>query len=67
MSYKDGLLDTTFDVKKTFINCPIVFALAGARSEPCNRSYCEAGIRGWLEDRSPPRRLLEPLEQPQLT
>ena len=34
---------------------------AGARSGPCNQSYCKAGIWGWLEDRSPPWRLLVPL------
>ena len=32
----------------------------------CNRSYCEAGIWGWLEDGSPPWRLLVPLERPHL-
>ena len=36
---------------------------AGARSGPCNRSYWEAGIWGWLEDGSPPWRLLGPLNQ----
>ena len=39
---------------------------AGARSGPCNQSYCEAGIWGWLEDGSPPWRLLVPLWRPHL-
>ena len=33
----------------------------GALSGTCNRSYCKAGIWGWLEDGSPPWRLLVPL------
>ena len=41
-----------------------VFLPAGAHSRPCNQSYCEAGIWGWLEDWSPPWRLLRPLERP---
>ena len=45
----------------------IDWALAEARSGPCNQSYCEAGVWGWHEDRSPPRRLLGPLERPHLT
>ena len=28
---------------------------AGACSGPCNWNYCEAGIRGWIEDGSYPR------------
>ena len=39
---------------------------AGAHSGPCNRSYCEAGIGGWVEDGSPPWRLLVPLWWPHL-
>ena len=34
---------------------------AFVRSGYCNRSYCEAGSLGWLEDSSPPWRLLVPL------
>ena len=33
---------------------------ARARSGPCNRRYCEAGIWGWLENGSPFWRLLVP-------
>ena len=35
-------------------------------SGPCNQSYCKAEILGWLEDESPPWRLLGPLERPHL-
>ena len=43
-----------------------VSVLAEACSGPCNRSCCEAGSWGWLEDMSPPRRLLVPLWRPHL-
>ena len=43
---------------RSIISC---FVKARARSGPCNRSYCKAEIWGWLEDRSPPWRLLVPL------
>ena len=44
------------------------FGKTWACKGPCNQSYCEAGYWGWLEDGSPPWRLLVPLwwlHQPQ--
>ena len=46
--------------------CWYPLGLAVAWSGPCNRSYCKAGIWGWLEDGSPPWRLLVPLWRPHL-
>ena len=48
------------------VDCRYDTCLAGACSGPCNQSFCKAGILGWLEDGSPPWRLLIPLWWPHL-
>ena len=39
----------------------------GVHGGLCNPSYWDGGVAGWLEDGSPPWRLLGPLEQPHLS
>ena len=39
----------------------------GVHGRLCNPSYWDNVLRGWLEDGSPPWRLLGPLEWPHLT
>ena len=39
----------------------------GVRGGLCNPSHLDGGILGWLEDGSPPWRLLVPLQQPHLS